>query len=87
MKRLITLRCWDQDTEPHDIPIILDIRIGKEDAEVLGAIPVHCPLCDRPFTELERDGFLMEIGEHADAIISEQYPKMFIRVLPMEATG
>lgn len=87
MKRLIMLRCYDQDTQPHEFPIILDFKFNKEDVEVFGAVPIHCPLCDLSFSELQRDGLLEEIGHHADAIVSEQYPKMFVRVFPVEATG
>lgn len=86
MKHIITVICPNLGNnakrDAHEIPIQIDIRYYKEDAEVYGMIPRHCPVCDHEMTELEKDGILMEIGEEGDKIVNKEYPGMFVRVMP-----
>lgn len=86
MKHIITVWCPNlgkhAKRDAHEIPIQIDIRFGKEDAEVFGAIPQHCPVCDHAMLEVEQDGMLQEIGEEADKIVEKEYPGMFVRVMP-----
>lgn len=89
MKHIITVWCPNLGNnakrDAHEIPIQIDIRFGKEDAEVFGMVPRHCPVCDHTMTELEKDGLLEEIGQEADKMVNVQYPGMFVRVLPEHA--
>lgn len=86
MKHIITVWCPNLGNnarrDAHEIPIQIEIKYGKEDAEVFGSVPQHCPVCDHKLLEVEQDGVLAEIGEEADKIVEKQYPGMFVRVMP-----
>lgn len=83
MKHIIMVWCpgFMCKKDAHKIPIQIDIKYHKEDAEVFGSIPQHCPVCDHKLTQIQQDGVFMEIGEEADKIVEKQYPGMFVRVM------
>jgi hypothetical protein len=84
MKHIITVWCpnFARKVDAHEIPIQIVINYHGEDAEVFGAIPQHCPVCDHAMLEMEQDGMLAEIGDEADKIVEKEFPGMFVRVMP-----
>jgi hypothetical protein len=81
MKHIVSIWCTNYEPK-HKMLIELDLRSNAEDVEVFGSVPKHCPICDQAFSEMDRDGFLMEIGELVDKLVHKEYPNIYVRVFP-----